>query len=96
MTEENVNRSNSEMNIDLNETETNQMAKENVNRSSSEKNFDLNQQVTLGNISDLEVPQKITKLQDLGSASPPNHTLSKEEEKEEPENDDDTITLTAN
>ena len=59
MTEENVNRSNSEMNIDLNETETNQMAKENVNRSSSEKNFDLNQQVTLGNISDLEVPKRL-------------------------------------
>lgn len=62
MNEENVNQSNSEMNIDTNETETIQMTEETINQSSAEQNIDLNEKVTLKNISDLEVPKKITKL----------------------------------
>ena len=80
MNEENVNWSNSEMNIDTNETETIQMTEETINQSSAGQNIDLNAKVTLKNISDLEVPKKITKLQNLRSASHTHQTLNKEED----------------
>ena len=48
----------------------------------------------LKSVNDSDVPQKI--LEDFGSVSPPDKSLSEEEQHEEPEDDnDDTITITA-
>ena len=68
------------MNIDSNETETSQMTEETGNQSISGKNIDLNAKVILKNISDLETPKKITKLQNLRSVSHTHQTLNKEED----------------
>ena len=48
----------------------------------------------LKSVNDSDVPQK--SLEDFGSVSPPDKSLSEEEQHEEPEDDnDDTITITA-